>query len=213
MNLKIKVCGLTKPDQILELIALEIDFLGFIFYKKSPRYALNTLTLDQISTFDHQGKVGVFVNEKINDIIEIAEKAGLSFVQLHGDETDGFISELKKELDPEIKLIKVFRIGNTSENVKSKIQNLKSKVDYFLFDTDSSSFGGTGLSFDWNLLNDTEFTKPYFLSGGISEESLANISGLKKLPFALDINSKFETEPGNKDLPKIKKFRKTLNEL
>ncbi len=208
---KIKVCGLTKLDQIEELISLNIDSLGFIFYEKSPRYVLNSLTLNQIKSIDHQGKVGVFVNGNIEKIVEIAENAGLSFIQLHGDETDDFLSELRQKLNLGIKIIKVFRIGPDSEILKFKIQNSKLEVDYFLFDTDSKSFGGTGKFFDWQILNDLEIAKPYFLSGGISGENIENIKLLKQKPFTLDINSKFEIEPGNKNIEKIQEFKNLLN--
>lgn len=208
---KLKVCGLTKLDQIEKLISLKIDYLGFIFYDKSPRYVLNSLTLDQIKSINHRGKVGVFVNENIEKIVEIAENAGLSFIQLHGDETDDFISELREKLNLGIKIIKVFRIGPDSENLKFKIQNLKSDVDYLLFDTDSKAFGGTGITFNWQILNELKINKPYFLSGGISEENIENIKLLKQKPFTLDINSKFEIEPGNKNIDKIKEFKNLLN--
>ena len=208
---KLKVCGLKILDQIEELTALKADFLGFIFYKKSPRYVLDSLDLEEIKAIKHTGKVGVFVNESLEKIIEISEKAGLNFIQLHGDESDDFISELRKKLNPEIKIIKVFRIGTDLENLKFKIQNLKSEVDYFLFDTDSKSFGGTGKSFNWQILNDLEITKPYFLSGGISEENIENIKLLKQKPFALDINSKFEIESGIKDIGKIINFKNALS--
>lgn len=222
--MKLKVCGLTKLDQIEELISLSTDFLGFIFYEKSPRYVLNFLTLDEIKSIAHHGKVGVFVNETIAQILEISEKSGLSYIQLHGDETDNFISELRKKLNPEIKIIKVFRIGNEVENLKFKIQNLKSEIDYLLFDTDSKAFGGTGKSFDWQILNDLEITKPYFLSGGISFENVNKLKNFVKVnlrenktltkwnpPFSLDINSKFEIESGNKDIDKIKEFKNLLD--
>ncbi|MBF8456504.1 phosphoribosylanthranilate isomerase [Kaistella sp. G5-32] len=208
--MKLKVCGLTRIDQIEELISLDVNFLGFIFYKKSPRYVLNSLTLEEIKSVKHHGKVGVFVNERIEQILEVSEKAGLNFIQLHGDESDEFISDLREKLIPEIKIIKVFRIGTELENLKFKIQNLKSEVDYLLFDTDSKSFGGTGNSFDWQILNELELTKSYFLSGGISEENIENLKFLNQKPFALDINSKFEIEPGNKDLEKIKEFKNLL---
>ncbi len=209
MNLK--VCGLTKLDQIQELVSLNVIFFGFIFYEKSPRYVLNQLTLEEIQSINHQGKVGVFVNENLENILEISEKAGLNFIQLHGDETDDFISELREKLNQEIKIIKVFRIGRELENLKFKIQNLKSEIDYLLFDTDSKTFGGTGKTFDWNILNQIEIPIPYFLSGGISPENIENIKFLKQKPFALDINSKFEIEPGNKNIEKITNFINTLS--
>lgn len=208
---KLKVCGLTQLNQIQELIDLGVDFLGFIFYEKSPRFVLNHLNLEEIKSVQHKGKVGVFVNESVQKIVEISENAGLNFIQLHGDEDDVFISELKSKLNPEIQIIKVFRIGETF-NFQFSIFN--SNIDYYLFDTDSKAFGGTGKTFDWNLLNQIEIPKPYFLSGGISLENFENIKNLNQQPFALDINSKFEIEAGLKDVEKIKKLKSQLkNEL
>ncbi|TZF95043.1 phosphoribosylanthranilate isomerase [Chryseobacterium panacisoli] len=213
---RLKVCGLTQLDQIQELIAMNIDFLGFIFYEKSPRYVLNHLSLEEISAIDHHGKTGVFVNEESDIILKIVQKAGLNFVQLHGDESYSFIAELKQKLAPEVRIIKVIRIGNNNSETKNKILqtfslqpatgNL-SPISYYLFDTDGKAFGGTGKQFDWTLLNDLTIPLPYFLSGGISEENIGNIKVLQQKPYALDINSKFETEPGNKDADRIKKFK------
>lgn len=210
---KLKVCGLTQPDQIRELIALKTDFLGFIFYEKSPRYVLNHLKPEDIFSIRHSGKTGVFVNEEINKIADIAEKAGLNLIQLHGDENEDFVNQLKEKLPSETKIIKVIRVGENNHETKNKIQKILnarlSAIHYILFDTDSSAFGGTGKQFDWNLLNELEIPLPYFLSGGISETHMENIIHLNQKPFAIDINSKFEISPGIKDLNKIKKlFRK-----
>ncbi|MBW3521064.1 phosphoribosylanthranilate isomerase [Chryseobacterium sp. NKUCC03_KSP] len=214
---KLKVCGLTQLGQIRELAVLKIDFLGFIFYKKSPRYVLNHLSLDEISEIDHQGKVGVFVNEDLEKIIEISEKADLDLIQLHGDESDDFILELRKKLNPEIKIIKVIRVGNQISDFRFQTQKIfdsaltdnqqPATINYLLFDTDSKAFGGTGKSFDWNILNDIEIPLPYFLSGGISLENFHQLKTINQQPFALDINSKFEIESGIKDLEKIKEFK------
>ena len=212
-NLKLKVCGLTQLTQIQELISLNTDFLGFIFYEKSPRFVLNHLSLEEISEIDHQGKVGVFVNETVEKIVEISEKAKLSFIQLHGDEVEEFVKKLRLSLSKNIKIIKVIRIGNDFEKFKneiSKISNLKSQISNLLFDTDSKAFGGTGKTFDWQILNEIEIPIPYFLSGGISLENLENLKILNQKPLVLDINSKFETEPGSKDLEKIKTFKSLL---
>ena len=218
--MKLKVCGLTKMDQIQELISLNTNFLGFIFYDRSPRFVLNHLSLEEISEINHQGKVGVFVNETVEKIVEISEKAKLNFIQLHGDEDENFIKDLRKNVKKEVKLIKVFRVGETF-NFQFSIFN--SLVDYFLFDTDSKAFGGTGKTFDWQILNEIEIPIPYFLSGGISLENIKNLQNFVKVnmrenktltklntPIALDINSKFETEPGIKDLEKIKTFKSLL---
>ncbi|WP_278353759.1 phosphoribosylanthranilate isomerase [Chryseobacterium gleum] len=212
----LKVCGLTKPDQIQELISMNVDFLGFIFYEKSPRYVLNHLSAEEISAIDHHGKTGVFVNEELDIILQMVQKAGLNFVQLHGDESDDFIVELRQKLNAEVGIIKVIRIGNNAVENKMKItqifnfqrtiRNLQ-PITYFLFDTDSKAFGGTGKQFDWNILNELEIPLPYFLSGGISEDNIENIEMLKQQPFALDINSKFETEPGHKNIDRIREFK------
>lgn len=209
--MKLKVCGLTNLPQIQELASLKVDFLGFIFYERSPRYVLNSLNLEQIKAIHHEGKVGVFVNESLENIIQISEKANLDFIQLHGDEDANFISALRKKLLPQVQIIKVIRIGQpTADELQKIIDNQPSAVNHLLFDTDSKSFGGTGNSFEWNILNDLKIEKPFFLSGGISLENIHQLSKINAQPFALDINSKFETEPGNKDLLKIKKFKSLL---
>ena len=210
-NYQLKVCGLTKMDQIQELISLNTDFLGFIFYEKSPRFVLNHLSLEEISEINHQGKVGVFVNETVEKISEISEKAKLSFIQLHGDEDEKFILQLRQILGNNIKIIKVIRIGNQSfDELQKTINQQPSSVNYLLFDTDSKAFGGTGKTFDWQILNEIEIPKPYFLSGGISLENIHQLSTINQQPLALDINSKFETEPGSKDIEKIKTFKSLL---
>ena len=212
--MKLKVCGLTKMDQIQELISLNTDFLGFIFYEKSPRFVLNNLNLEGISEINHQGKVGVFVNETVEKISEISEKAKLSFIQLHGDEDEKFILQLRQILGNIIKIIKVIRIGNQSfDELQKTINQQPSTVNYLLFDTDSKAFGGTGKTFDWQILNEIEIPIPYFLSGGISLENIHQLSTINHQPLALDINSKFETEPGNKNLEKIKKFTQIVNKI
>ena len=196
---------------------MNIDFLGFIFYEKSPRYVLNALTLNEIKSIQHRGKVGVFVNENIPTILEISEKAGLNYIQLHGDENEDFIIELRQNLKEEVKIIKVFRIpiviprNEESQRFFTSLLAVQNDIDYVLFDTDSKSFGGTGKTFDWQILNELEINIPYFLSGGISEENIENIKQLELQPFALDINSKVEIEPGNKNINKIKIVKNLLN--
>ena len=210
-NYQLKVCGLTKMDQIQELVSLNTDFLGFIFYEKSPRFVLNHLSLEEISEINHQGKVGVFVNETVEKISEISEKAKLSFIQLHGDEDEKFILQLRQILGNNIKIIKVIRIGNQSfDELQKTINQQPSTVNYLLFDTDSKAFGGTGKTFDWQILNEIEIPIPYYLSGGISLENIHQLSTINQQPLALDINSKFETEPGIKNLEKIKTFKSLL---
>ena len=213
-NYQLKVCGLTKMDQIQELISLNTNFLGFIFYEKSPRFVLNHLSLEEISEINHQGKVGVFVNETVEKISEISEKAKLSFIQLHGDEDEEFVKKLRLSLSKNIKIIKVIRIGNQSfDELQKTINQQPSTVNYLLFDTDSKTFGGTGKTFDWQILNEIEIPIPYFLSGGISLENIHQLSTINHQPLALDINSKFEIEPGIKNLEKIKNFTQIVKKI
>ena len=210
-QLQIKVCGLTQQSQIQELISLNVDFLGFIFYEKSPRYVLHHLSLKEIAEIPHFGKVGVFVNESIKAIVEITTESQLDIIQLHGNENEKFILQLKQILGNNIKIIKVIRIGNQSfDELQKTINQQPSTVNYLLFDTDSKAFGGTGKTFDWQILNEIEISKPYFLSGGISLENIHQLSTINQQPLALDINSKFETAPGIKDLEKIKTFKSLL---
>ena len=209
--MQLKVCGLTKLNQIQELISLNTDFLGFIFYEKSPRFVLNHMSLEEISTINHQGKVGVFVNENLEKIVEIAEKANLNFIQLHGDENEEFIKRLRKSLSEKVKIIKVIRVGNQKPiELQNIINHHLSFINYFLFDTDSKAFGGTGKTFNWQILNEIKIPKPYFLSGGISLENAHQLSTIDNLPLALDINSKFEIEAGIKDVEKIKILKSLL---
>ena len=151
------------------------------------------------------------MNETVEKISEISEKAKLNFIQLHGDEDEKFILQLRQILGNNIKIIKVIRIGNQSfDELQKTINQQPSTVNYLLFDTDSKAFGGTGKTFDWQILNEIEIPIPYFLSGGISLENIHQLSTINHQPLALDINSKFETEPGSKDLEKIKTFKSLL---
>ena len=212
--MKLKVCGLTKMDQIQELVSLNTDFLGFIFYEKSPRYVLHHLSLKEIAEIPHFGKVGVFVNESIKAIVEITTESQLDIIQLHGDEDEKFILQLRQILGNIIKIIKVIRIGNQSfDELQKTINQQPSTVNYLLFDTDSKAFGGTGQTFDWQILNEIEIPIPYFLSGGISLENIHQLSTINHQPLALDINSKFEIEPGSKNLEKIKNFTQIVKKI
>lgn len=212
---KIKVCGLTQRHQIQELVQQNIDFLGFIFYKKSPRYALNFLSLEEIAQITHFGKVGVFVNESLEVIAEISQKATLNYIQLHGDESFNFIRELSEKLPSEVKIIKVIRVGNQSVTELQTIIDAycRTPIAYYLFDTDSQAFGGTGKTFDWQILNRLHLKKPYFLSGGVSLENYSEIEKMDKKPFAFDVNSKFEISAGVKDLEKINQLLISKNKL
>lgn len=205
MSLKLKVCGMKNADEITRLSALSPDFIGFIFYKKSKRFAelLSEETLNQIPK--HIKKVGVFVNEELALVKKIVSKCNLDFVQLHGDEDLGYCEQL---VDQGIKIIKVFRVSST---LPDSFQEFDKVADYFLFDTSTDKYGGSGKHFDWTILEGYDCEKPFLLSGGISLEDIEMIKSLKfpKL-IGLDVNSRFEIEPGRKNIELLTKLKEAI---
>lgn len=204
--MKLKICGMKYHDNILKVAALKPNYLGFIFYDKSPRFV--TEPLPEISK--NIKKVGVFVNSTIETIITIINKYDLQAVQLHGQETPEFCQKLEKK---QIEIIKVFSIKDQFDfNQLSAFENL---VDYFLFDTKGPNPGGNGYCFDWSILNQYNSKTPYFLSGGIGLDDIKSIQNFKNSPaaqhcFAIDVNSKFELKPAYKDDVKLKQLMQQL---
>jgi phosphoribosylanthranilate isomerase len=206
--MKLKVCGMKYPENLQTLASMDIDYLGFIFYKPSKRYCAETLTPEFVTSLKTKAKkVGVFVNESIDELIRIANDYQLDCIQLHGEESLEYCIQLKT-LNK--KIIKVFSVQDTLP--MDSIKQFESYVDYFLFDTKTPLYGGSGVSFDWNLLKNYSSKTPFFLSGGIDEHfNITDIHMLLNLPiYALDINSKFETSPGLKDIEKVRKFIQDL---
>jgi phosphoribosylanthranilate isomerase len=212
-KMQIKVCGITDINQALALEAMGAHYIGFIFYAPSKRYVLNSLELTVLKTFRpiNTKKVGVFVNESIENLINMVQAAGLDLVQLHGDEEVAYFRELKEKLDASnlnnVKLIKVFRVGDKMP----ALTEFETVADFYLFDTDSKMYGGTGAHFNWELLKGNTIGKPYFLSGGIGPNDMGGIEVMKQTKAGqdltvLDINSQFEIVPGVKNLEKIKTF-------
>ncbi|AEV34059.1 tryptophan synthase, beta subunit [Owenweeksia hongkongensis DSM 17368] len=207
-KLKLKVCGLKNPTNIMEVVDLQPDFAGFIFYPKSPRYAenLDPQILHNLSS--EICSVGVFVNESSSTIMEIVNRYKLRAVQLHGDETPSDCETLKNQ---GLVVIKAFGVHNDFDF--TILEDYLSVCDYFLFDTKTSKHGGSGQKFKWEILNNNPYSKPYFLSGGIGPTDLEKISklNLSQPPFGIDVNSQFETKPGEKDISKLKDFMKQMN--
>ena len=195
--MKLKICGMKYPENILEVGALLPDYMGFIFWEKSARYFDGIIPELPKSI----KKVGVFVNAPLNEILEKIKTHNLQAVQLHGDESVEFCESLKKNTPKLIDVIKVFPILDTFD---FGILNSYEKVcDFFLFDTKGKLPGGNGTTFDWKVLEQYPSTKPFFLSGGIGIEELDSINEILKtnLPiYAIDVNSKFEIEPGLKNI-------------
>ena len=194
---------MTSMQQVEQLAELGVDYAGFIFYPKSPRYVVGKINPEELKAFHRLKKVGVFVNESEGDVLNMVADYGLDAVQLHGDET----AEFCKALQDKITVIKVFRVRG-DEDLVAMLQPYEAVVDYFLFDTKAQEYGGTGLKFDWSVLQQSVVNKPYFLSGGIGLTDVSQIQDFVKsnIVFALDVNSKFETTPGVKDMDKVKRF-------
>ena len=209
--MRIKVCGMTQPDQLEQLAETGVDFGGFIFYAKSPRYVLRHMTTAQIRKENRLNKVGVFVNTGMDDVLQLVDECRLHMVQLHGDETPKYCERVADY----VSVIKAFRLSE-NDNIEWMIRPYMESCDMFMFDTMGSGYGGTGKKFDWSMLKDVEVGKPFFLSGGIEpgdEESLKTFSSqqVARSLFAVDINSKFELTPGVKDINKVIAFAQNLN--
>lgn len=200
--MKIKVCGMKYPDNIRDLYQLPIDMVGMIFYSKSPRYIGET-PFPEISAIPSAiEKVGVFVNENTDKILSLITEFNLQIVQLHGDESP---SECKKIKETNTKVIKAFSIEEKEDFNRSIFY--EGHCDYFLFDTKTPQYGGSGRKFDWNILSYYTGNTPFLLSGGISEDDTLCIKEIKQPLFAgIDLNSKFELFPGIKDINKLKQF-------
>lgn len=194
---------MTAMQQVKQLAAMGVHYAGFIFYEKSPRFAANKLAAADLKAFSPIQKVGVFVNESREKILQTVDEYGLNAVQLHGDETADLCSSIKDK----ITVIKAFRVKG-DENLSGILKPYEKAVDYFLFDTKAQEYGGTGKKFDWSVLSGENIITPYFLSGGIGRDDVTQVKQFSLINnvFALDVNSKFETEPGIKDMEKIKEF-------
>jgi len=200
--MNIKVCGITQVKQLQQLEGINIDFVGFIFDPNSPRYVGDKLDKKQVKGADYDlKKVGVFVNPSYTDLLDAIEEYGLDAVQLHGEESP----EMCEDLSDSVEVIKVFHIDETVTSIDELVAPYDMACDYYLFDTKTStSKGGTGKQFDWDVIAKAKIEKPFFLSGGISIDDIAKIKAFKHPDFfGIDVNSKFETEPGVKDMAKV----------
>lgn len=206
--MKLKVCGMRDAENIKALVDLKPDFIGFIFYDKSPRFAGNQLDVELIQSIPREiRKVGVFVNATVDYILQNVKKYNLQYVQLHGNETPDFCKSLRLK---GVNIIKAFRLDESF--IFSQLNNYKPHVDFFLFDAKGEGYGGNGVTFDWSILKKYDNQKPYFLAGGISLDNLDELAGITPKPYAFDVNSKFEVSPGVKDIEKIEELVKKMRE-
>lgn len=193
---------------IAEIAELRPDYMGFIFYKRSPRFA-GGMEPDALSSLHKDTKrVGVFVDAAHDYILETAERFSLDFIQLHGDETTLQCSELRKKY----KVIKAFGIGSVED--LTKVYEYEGTCDHYLFDTKTPLKGGSGTAFDHSLLTHYKGATPYFISGGIGPEDAEYAAGISiGLCMGVDINSRFETSLGIKDVKVVERFMNTIREL
>jgi phosphoribosylanthranilate isomerase len=216
--MKVKVCGITQMDQLNALAEMDVDYAGFIFYPPSPRHVLKAgLTGADVKKAKVKlYKVGVFVDATYEEVMRRIDEFGLDMVQLHGRETPYECQKIVANID----VIKAFRFAE-NDHVVWMIKDYYADADFFLFDTgvpapkgereNKALYGGTGRKFDWNRLKGLTIQKPFFLSGGIEPGDAATVKafmadGVASDMVAVDINSRFESAPGVKDMTKVRQF-------
>jgi len=227
--MKLKVCGMN--HNLDKVAQLQPDYMGFIFWKPSSRYFKGEMPALPASI----QKVGVFVDVSIEEVLSTIEKYDLDAVQLHGTESPEFCRSLKEsflllrvqsrnaeQLEKnkvstalDLAIIKAFSIKDDFNF--SILRDYEEACDYYLFDTKGKLPGGNGYAFDWAVLNHYPFEKPYFLSGGIGPESVEKLGSFINSPaskycYAIDVNSKFETAPGLKNIDELKEFKNKLTQ-
>ncbi len=226
----IKVCGMRDADNIRDVAALDIDLMGFIFYPKSPRYVrmihsragiipdYSRQRLDEATgrkapsdagRHKRPATVGVFVDEMPQTIVTRVYNYDLDYVQLHGHESPVLVENLRRTLDPDIhpgvKFIKAIPVAGIADVARYK--PFEGKVDLFLFDTKTPARGGSGQQFDWSVLDAYDGSTPFLLSGGIGPDDVERVLDFHHPRLAgIDLNSRFETEPGVKDVDRLARF-------
>lgn len=216
--MKVKVCGITQLEQLYALSEMDVNYAGFIFYPPSPRFVTKAgLTGPEVKKARVKlYKVGVFVDASYDEVMRRIDEFGLDMVQLHGRETPYECQKIVANID----VIKAFRFAE-NDHVMWMIKDYYADSDFFLFDTgvpapkgereNKTLYGGTGRKFDWNRLRGLDIQKPFFLSGGIEPTDAELVktfmaTGVAKDMISVDINSRFETAPGVKDMEKVKNF-------
>jgi len=203
----IKVCGITEKMNMIRLGALEPDLMGFIFYRHSARYMREFLKPDDMDQLTSEiPKTGVFVNSSLDEVRQTARLYKLNYIQLHGYEPPEFCKFL---MDEGLQVIKAFGLNKNFD-----FSLLKDYIDYtryFLFDTSSEKFGGSGEKFNWDILRNYDLGQPFILSGGIGPDDAQSLFSFEHAAFAgIDLNSRFEDYPGIKNIEKLKHFMEII---
>lgn len=206
---KIKICGITNLADARFVAGARVDYLGFIFYDKSHRYIEPGQAGAMINWIEGPKKVGVFVNQPLDDVNLIARQTGVDFVQLHGSEAPEYCSLVEK---PIIKALHV-KESTTAKKLQKEIKRYRPLADYMLLDTShDAQWGGTGESFDWEMLEEVNSDLPFFLSGGLDVNNIDKACRTVR-PYGVDVASGLESEPGVKDFDKIEQFMSRFEEL
>jgi phosphoribosylanthranilate isomerase len=206
-GVRIKVCGMTLPEQVNALDDMGVDLAGFIFYDRSPRYVRNKISSEKMKKIGGRiAKVGVFVNEDYEKLMQTVEEYRLDMVQLHGDESERFCERVANY----VTTVKAFRLSD-NDPIEWMIRPFHEGSDMYMFDTLGAGYGGTGKKFNWDVLKNVNINKLFFLSGGIEPGDEQKLKDFAREPvaqklFAIDINSRFEITAGVKDITKVKAF-------
>jgi phosphoribosylanthranilate isomerase len=202
MNLRIKICGMRETGNIREICGLYPDYLGFIFYPGSKRYAGNLSPASLRELPQAIQKVAVFVNAAREEILSTCKAYSIRILQLHGDEPPAYCRSLKEE---GFQVIKAFRVGDELDTAGMDLY--AAACDRMLLDTSSDGFGGTGKQFDWSILESYRSPRPFFLSGGIGPGDADRIMEMD-IPdlYGVDLNSRFEIKPGLKNKNELETF-------
>ena len=213
----IKICGITNLEDAKSISELGVDAMGFVLSADSPR-KVEVMTayriIEALQAKENKiSMVGVFVNEEIRRVLNNCKSLRLDYIQLSGDEDRDYLKDLK-EKSKDIKIIKSIRIKNKSESYRAKINKkvdkLKEYADFILMDSYSKNvYGGTGVSFNWDIVKDYYWEIPVILSGGLDAENVRQAVDIVK-PFGVDASSKLEIYPGKKDIDKVTKFINVL---
>lgn len=212
--MKVKICGITQPDQGRAIAQLGADALGFICVRSSPRYVtpaqIHRVIAGMSDLASQPGYVGVFANAPVEEIVNVVAQSGLNAIQLHGQESPEFCEQLRAAL-PGMMLIKAFRIRAAAD--LQHIDGFIDPVDALLLDAyHPQLLGGTGKTLDWDTLRQFQPDRPWFLAGGLTPENVQDaLSQLQ--PNWIDLSSGVERSPGDKDLTKVAKLFEALMSL
>ena len=197
----LKVCGITQKEQYQQLSQLGVDMIGLNFYGKSPRFLREPILVDESVVQN----VGVFVNEEVDTILKKVTEFELDYIQLHGDESPDICNKLSA-IRP---VIKAF--GLNEDIAFDRLADYEPFVEFFLFDTKSPQYGGTGKKFNWELLQQYRGERPFILSGGIRLEDIEEIKKIEHPGLrGIDVNSGFEISPGIKEMDKLVELKNRL---